>query len=113
MKVVLPNGDLVSLGAHTRVEASGYQLHKLMVGAEGTLGVVVEATLSFVPIPEFRCMGVANFDSLKDAGGSRAVPSWPPEPSPPCLNWWIPVAIKAVNKTMDLGLKRGGRLPDF
>jgi glycolate oxidase len=104
MKVVLPNGELVSLGAHTRVEASGYQLHKLMVGSEGTLGVVVEATLSFMPIPEFRCMGVANFDTLKDAGeaigsimSSGATLSM--------LELVDDVAIKAVNKTMNLGLK--------
>jgi glycolate oxidase len=104
MKVVLPNGDLVSLGAHTRVEASGYQLHKLMVGSEGTLGIVVEATLGFVPIPEFRCMGIANFDTLQDAGeaigsimASGAIPSM--------LELVDSVAIKAVNKTMDLGLK--------
>jgi len=102
MKVVLPNGELVSLGAHTRVEASGYQMHKLMVGSEGTLGIVVEATLSFVPIPEFRCMGVANFNTLKDAGeaigsimASGATPSM--------LELVDSVAIKAVNKTMDLG----------
>jgi glycolate oxidase len=104
MKVVLPNGDLLNLGAHTRVEASGYQLHKLMVGSEGTLGIVVEATLSFVPLPEFRCMGVANFDSLEDAGkaigaimASGSIPSM--------LELVDSVAIKAVNKTMDLGLK--------
>ncbi len=104
MKVVLPNGDLVSLGAHTRVEASGYQLHKLMVGSEGTLGIVVEATLSFVPIPEFRCMGVANFDTLKDAG--EAIGSvMASGANPSMLELVDSVAIKAVNKTMDLGLK--------
>jgi len=104
MKVVLPNGDLVSLGAHTRVEASGYQLHKLIVGSEGTLGIVVEATLSFVPIPEFRCMGVANFDALKDAG--EAIGSIMSSGSiPSMLELVDSVAIKAVNKTMDLGLK--------
>lgn len=104
MKVVLPNGDLVSLGARTRVEASGYQLHKLIVGSEGTLGIVVEATLSFVPIPEFRCMGVANFDSLKDAG--EAIGSIMASGSiPSMLELVDSVAIKAVNKTMDLGLK--------
>ncbi len=104
MKVVLSDGELVTLGARTRVEASGYQLHKLMVGSEGTLGIVVEATLSFVPIPEFRCMGIANFDSLKDAGeaigsimASGTIPSM--------LELVDSVAIKAVNKTMDLGLK--------
>jgi len=104
MKVVLANGELITLGSRTRVEASGYQIHKLMVGSEGTLGVVVEATLSFVPIPEFRCMGIANFDSLKDAGdaigaimGSGCIPSM--------LELVDSVAIKAVNKTMNLGLK--------
>ena len=104
MKVVLPNGELVSLGTHTRVEASGYQLHKLIVGSEGTLGIVVEATLSFVPLPKFRCMGIANFDTLVDAGAaigsimaSGATPSM--------LELVDAVAIKAVNKTMGLGLK--------
>ncbi len=103
MKVVLPDGRLVTLGARTRVEATGYQLHKLIVGSEGTLGVVVEATLSFVPIPKFRCLGMANFDRLEDAGaaiagimGGGIVPSM--------LELVDNVAIKAVNKTMDLGL---------
>lgn len=103
MKVVLPNGSLVTLGARTRVEATGYQVHKLIVGSEGTLGVVVEATLSFVPIPKFRCLGMANFDRLEDAGeaiadimASGVVPSM--------LELVDSVAIKAVNKTMDLGL---------
>lgn len=104
MKVVLPNGELVSLGAHTRVEASGYQVHKLMIGSEGTLGIVVEATLSFVPIPEFRCMGIANFDSLSDAG--KAIGSiMASGATPSMLELVDSVAIKAVNKTMDLGLK--------
>ena len=75
-----------------------------MVGSEGTLGIVVEATLSFVPIPEFRCMGITNFNTLKDAGdaissimASGAIPSM--------LELVDDVAIKAVNKTMSLGLK--------
>ncbi|SMD06422.1 glycolate oxidase [Desulfocicer vacuolatum DSM 3385] len=103
LKVVLADGSLVTLGARTRVEATGYQVHKLMVGSEGTLGVVVEATLSFVPIPKFRCLGMANFDRLEDAGtaiadimASGVVPSM--------LELVDSVAIKAVNKTMDLGL---------
>ncbi len=104
MKVVLPNGDLVSLGAHTRVEASGYQLHKLMVGSEGTLGIVVEATLRFIPIPEFRCLGIANFDDLRNAGDSISE-IMASGASPSMLELVDSVAIKAVNKTMNLGLK--------
>jgi glycolate oxidase len=38
MKVVLANGDLVTLGSNTKVDSSGYQLAKLLVGSEGTLG---------------------------------------------------------------------------
>ncbi|MDY0375794.1 MAG: FAD-linked oxidase C-terminal domain-containing protein [Desulfobacterium sp.] len=103
MKVVLADGSLVTLGARTRVEATGYQLHKLIVGSEGTLGVVVEATLSFVPIPKFRCLGMANFDRLEDAGAAIAgIMGGAIAPS--MLELVDNVAIKAVNKTMDLGL---------
>ena len=103
MKVVLPTGELVDFGAHTRVEASGYQMHKLIVGSEGTLGIVVEATLKFVPIPEFRCLGVANFDSIRDAG--KAVGDiMASGASPSMLELVDSIAIKAVNKTMNLGL---------
>ncbi len=103
MKVVLANGDLVNLGANTRVEASGYQIDRLMVGSEGTLGVIVEATLKIVPIPKFRCMAVACFNTLEDAGSticdvmkSGAVPS--------VLELMDNVAIKAVNTALDMGL---------
>ncbi len=103
MKVVLPTGELVTLGATTKVEASGYQLHKIIVGSEGTLGIVVEAILKFVPIPEFRCLGSANFDSLKDAGEAIAQ-IMASGTTPSMLELVDSVAIKAVNKTMNLGL---------
>jgi len=103
MKVVLANGDLVTLGAHTRVEASGYQIERLMVGSEGTLGIIVEATLKFVPIPKFRCLGIAKFDKLEKAGdaiseimASGAMPSM--------LELMDNIAITAVNTTLKLGL---------
>ena len=103
MKVVLPTGELVDFGATTRVEASGYQMHKLIVGSEGTLGIVVEATLKFVPIPEFRCMGQANFDSLRDAG--KAIGEiMASGTNPSMLELVDSIAIKAVNKTLNLGL---------
>jgi len=103
MKVVLANGNLVNLGANTRVEASGYQLDRLMVGSEGTLGVIVEATLKFVPIPKFRCLGKAKFDTLEDAGDSISdiIASGA---SPSMLELMDNIAITAVNKALDLGL---------
>ena len=103
MKVVLGNGELISLGTYTRVEASGYQLERLMVGSEGTLGIIVEATLRFVPIPKFRCLGMANFNKLEEAGNaiSEIMASGC---APSMLELVDSVAITAVNKTMDLGL---------
>lgn len=103
MKVVLANGDLVNLGSNTRVEASGYQLARLLVGSEGTLGVIVEATLLLTPLPKFRCLAIASFNKLEDAGesisdiiSSGALPSM--------LELMDNVAITAVNKTLNLGL---------
>jgi glycolate oxidase len=103
MKVVLANGDLITLGSNTRVEASGYQLDRLMVGSEGTLGIIVEATLLLRPTPKFRCLGRANFNTLKDAGetiseiiASGALPSM--------LELMDNIAITAVNTTLKIGL---------
>lgn len=103
MKVVLANGDLVSLGSNTRVDSSGYQLAKLMVGSEGTLGVVVEATLQISPLPKYRAMGVANFATLEDAGQmiSKTIASGI---TPSMLELMDNVAITAVNNAQNLGL---------
>jgi glycolate oxidase len=103
MKVVMPNGELLSFGATTRVAASGYPLERLMVGSEGTLAVIVEACLRFVPIPKMRCLGIAKFNKLSEAGdaisdimGSGCQPSM--------LELIDKIAIIAANKAAKLGL---------
>ena len=109
MKVVLANGDLVNLGSNTRVHSSGYQLERLIVGSEGTLAVVVEATMGIRPIPKFRCLAVANFDKLEDAGNAISeIISSGCEPS--MLELMDKIGIVAVNKAMDLGLKEVGAI---
>jgi len=103
MKVVLANGDLVTFGSNTKVDSSGYQLAKLMVGSEGTLGIVVEATLQISPLPKYRSMGVANFSTLEDAGRmiSETISTGI---TPSMLELMDNVAITAVNNAQDLGL---------
>jgi glycolate oxidase len=103
MKVVMANGDVVKLGSTTRVEASGYQVDRLMVGSEGTLGVIVEATMKIVPIPKYRCMGIACFNKLEDAGEtiSEIIASGV---QPSMLELMDNVAITAVNNALELGL---------
>ncbi len=109
MKVVLANGDLVNLGSNTRVHSSGYQLERLMVGSEGTLGIVVEATMRIYPLPKYRCLGVADFDKLEDAGKTISdIISSGAQPS--MLELMDGIGIVAVNKALDLGLPEVGAI---
>ena len=52
LKVVLPNGELMSTSRRARKSSAGYDLTRLIVGAEGTLGVITELTLKLHGIPE-------------------------------------------------------------
>ncbi len=52
LKVVVSDGRLMTLGADTSKDSVGYHLAQLMVGSEGTLGVIVEATLKLIPKPD-------------------------------------------------------------
>jgi glycolate oxidase len=103
MKVVLASGDLVTLGSSTRVASAGYQLDRLMVSSEGTLGIVVEATLLLSSIPKFRAIGIAHFDKLRDAGNAiSSIIAAGIKPS--MMELMDDVAIVAVNKALDMGL---------
>lgn len=71
LEVVLPDGRIMRTGSACMKSVSGYDLTRLFVGAEGTLGVVTEITLKIDPRPTARMTGLATFSSLEDAG--RAV----------------------------------------
>ena len=67
LKVVLADGRLVSTGTRARKSASGYDLTRLFVGSEGTLGVITEITLRLHPLPESVSAAVCSFESLRGA----------------------------------------------
>jgi glycolate oxidase len=71
LQVVLPDGRIMRTGSKAMKSVSGYDLTRLFVGSEGTLGVVTEITLKINPKPTATSTAQATFDKLEDAG--RAV----------------------------------------
>jgi D-lactate dehydrogenase (cytochrome) len=67
LKVVLPNGELMTTARRAKKSAAGYDLTRLMVGSEGTLGVITELTLRLSGIPEAISGGVCPFPSVEAA----------------------------------------------
>ena len=67
LKVVLANGELITTARRAKKSSAGYDLTRLMVGAEGTLGVITELTLKLQGIPEAIAAGVCPFASVEDA----------------------------------------------
>ena len=65
MKIVLPNGDLVATSCRARKSSAGYDLTRLFVGAEGTLGIITELTLKLYGIPEATSAAVCAFPSVE------------------------------------------------
>jgi glycolate oxidase len=68
LEVVLPDGRVLRTGSGCIKSASGYDLTRLFVGSEGTLGVITEITLKISPKPLAFTTTLATFASLRDAG---------------------------------------------
>ena len=67
MKVVLANGEVVDFGAQVSKTSTGYSLINLMIGAEGTLGVITELTLKIIPAPKAVVSLIIPFEDLETA----------------------------------------------
>lgn len=63
LEVVLPDGGVIWTGANTLKNSTGYDLTRLLVGSEGTLGVITKAVLRLVPLPRENRLLLVPFDS--------------------------------------------------
>jgi D-lactate dehydrogenase (cytochrome) len=103
LEVVLPSGEIVRTGGRARKSSAGYDLTRLMVGSEGTLGIITEVTLRLHGIPERIVSTSCAFSALEGAVNSVIA----------ILQMGVPIAriellddtqIAAVNDYAGLGL---------
>ena len=67
LKVVLPDGRIISTGHRAKKSAAGYDLTKLYIGSEGTLGIITEITLRLYGIPEAISAATVSFPDIEGA----------------------------------------------
>ncbi len=103
LTVVTPQGEVIHTGTRARKSSAGYDLTRLMVGSEGTLGVMTEITLKLYPLPEAISAATCTFPSV-DAAVRTTIQ---------VIQMGVPIArcelldvnaVRAVNKHDKLGL---------
>ncbi len=103
LTVITATGELIHTGTRAKKSSAGYDLTRLMVGSEGTLGVMTEVTLKLFPLPEAVSAAVCNFPSI-DAAVQTTIQ---------IIQMGVPIArcelldanaIRAVNKHSKLAL---------
>jgi D-lactate dehydrogenase (cytochrome) len=104
LEVVTAGGDAVRTGTRARKSSAGYDLTRLFVGSEGTLGIITEVTLRLYPLPEAVSAAICSFPSVADAVNTTIE----------TIQMGVPIArvelidantVRAVNAHSRLGLR--------
>lgn len=103
MTVVLSDGTIIKTGRPTRKLSAGYDLTRLIIGSEGTLGIITELTLRIFGIPEKMSAAVVRFESLED--GVKAAAAIVQMGTNIARCEFLDIAsVESVNKRSDLNL---------
>jgi len=104
LTVVLPQGKVIHTGCKAGKSSSGYDLTRLFIGSEGTLGVVTEATLRLTGIPSHHLAAIITFDDLESAARAVSVMIGSGL-EPAALELLTPGLISLMNREKRLGLR--------
>lgn len=109
LRVVTATGAVVETGRRVRKSATGYDLTRLFVGAEGTLGVIAEVTVRLHPIPEVTASAICAFATME--GAVQTVVETLQSALPVArIEFLDEVAVEAANAHAGLGLRRAPTL---
>jgi glycolate dehydrogenase FAD-linked subunit len=70
LKCVLPDGSILTTGGKSVKDVAGYAFKDLLVGSEGTLGIITEVTVKLIPPPQAKRTFLAYFDDIRTAGAA-------------------------------------------
>lgn len=108
LEVVTPQGDIIRTGGETMKGVVGYDLTKLLVGSEGTLGVITKIILKLLPLPAAKKTMLVLFDSIDGAAqavaaiiGGKIIPT--------TLEFMDATTIDCVRRATDLELPEAAR----
>lgn len=104
VEAVNPQGKIVRLGARLQKQSTGYCLEQLIIGSEGTLGVITQATVKLIPLPKYSIDLLAVFPGADEAIGTvnkiigaGIVPT--------CVEYMDNITIKSVEKYLGCKLQ--------
>ncbi len=107
LEVVLPTGEVIATGSRTVKSVAGYDLTKLIVGSEGTLGVVTRITVKLLPLPE-SVRTLAAFFADADAAARAATRILASRIVPRALELVDGAALRAVETYLKEDISGGG-----
>lgn len=106
LEVVKPTGEIIKTGVKTMKGVVGYDLTRLFVGSEGTLGIVTKITMKLIPLPEAKATILALFQEVEDAASAvsaiiaaKVVPS--------TIEFMDKASIKCSEQASRMGLPEG------
>ena len=104
IEVVNPTGHIVQLGARLQKQTTGYCLDQLVIGSEGTLGIITQITVKLLPLPKYSMDLLAVFESAEAAIGTvnKLIKGGI---TPTCVEYMDNITIKSVERYLGTSLQ--------